>query len=107
MYYEKLNEKGDWFFEELQKIVKNAGLPYQVNHIGSLGSLFFTDQEVVDYESAKTSDTKAYAAYCNYMLNHGIYLAPAQFEAMFISMAHTSAQLEETLEVAADYFQGR
>lgn len=48
MYYEKLNEKGDWFFEELQKIVKNAGLPYQVNHIGSLGSLFFTDQEVVD-----------------------------------------------------------
>ena len=107
MYYEKLNEKGDWFFKELQKIVKNAGLPYQVNHIGSLGSLFFTDQEVVDYESAKTSDTKAYAAYCNYMLNHGIYLAPAQFEAMFISMAHTSAQLEETLEVAADYFQGR
>lgn len=107
MYYEKLNEKSDWFFEELQKIVKNAGLPYQVNHIGSLGSLFFTDQEVVDYESAKTSDTKAYAAYCNYMLNHGIYLAPAQFEAMFISMAHTSAQLEETLEVAADYFQGR
>ena len=107
MYYEKLNEKGDWFFEELQKIVKNAGLPYQVNHIGSLGSLFFTDQEVVDYESAKTSDTKAYAAYCNYMLNHGIYLAPAQFEAMFISMAHTSAQLEDTLEVAADYFQGR
>lgn len=107
MYYEKLNEKGDWFFEELQKIVKNAGLPYQVNHIGSLGSLFFTNQEVVDYESAKTSDTKAYAAYCNYMLNHGIYLAPAQFEAMFISMAHTSAQLEETLEVAADYFQGR
>lgn len=107
MYYEKLNEKSDWFFEELQKIVKNAGLPYQVNHIGSLGSLFFTDQEVVDYESAKTSDTKAYATYCNYMLNHGIYLAPAQFEAMFISMAHTSAQLEETLEVAADYFQGR
>ena len=107
MYYDKLNENGDWFFGELQKIVQKAGLPYRVNHIGSLGSLFFTDQDVVDYESAKTSDTSAYAEYCNYMLNHGIYLAPAQFEAMFLSMAHTSAQLEETLEVAKQYFAGK
>ena len=53
-----------------------ADLPYQVNHVGSIGSLFFTKEKVVDYESAKTSDTVAFAKYCNYMMEHGVYLAP-------------------------------
>ncbi len=103
--YEELNQTGDAFYSELQNIVNEAGLGYQVNHIGSLGSLFFTRQAVVDYESAKTSDTKAYADYCNFMLNHGVYLAPAQFEAMFLSMAHTEGQLEQVLELAREYFR--
>lgn len=102
--YTNLNQTGDWFFSELEKTVREAGLPWQVNHIGSLGSLFFTDKAVTDYESAKTSDTKRYAAYCNYMLNHGVYLAPAQFEAMFLSAAHTRAELEQTLEILRGYF---
>lgn len=102
--YTQLNEMGDSFFTQMQSLVKEAGYSWQVNHIGSLGSLFFTEQPVVDYESAKSSDTKAYAAYCNYMLNHGIYIAPAQFEAMFLSMAHTKEQLAHTLEVAKAYF---
>lgn len=102
--YERLNETGDAFYAGLQKIVSDAGYPYPVNHIGSLGSLFFTDVPVTDYESAKTSDTKAYAAYCNYMLNHGVYPAPAQFEAMFLSMAHTKEQLDTVLELANGYF---
>jgi glutamate-1-semialdehyde 2,1-aminomutase len=102
--YAVLNQKSDRFFEELQKIVDESGRGYHVNHITSLGSLFFTDREVVDYESAQTSDTKAYADYCNYMQNHGIYLAPAQFEAVFISMEHTEEQLARTLELARTYF---
>lgn len=102
--YEELNRTGDTFYSELQNIVKGAGVGWQVNHIGSLGSLFFTEQPVVDYESAKTSDTKAYADYCNFMLNHGVYLAPAQFEAMFLSMAHTKEQLDKVLELAGEYF---
>lgn len=57
--YAALNQKSDRFFEELQKIVDESGRGYHVNHITSLGSLFFTDREVVDYESAQTSDTKA------------------------------------------------
>ena len=104
-YYVKLNEKADRFFADMRQMIEEAGLPYQVNHIASLGSLFFTEHRVSDYESAKTSDTKAYADYCNYMLNHGIYIAPAQFEAMFISMAHLKAQLAVTLEVMRDYFK--
>lgn len=103
--YGKLNESGDYFFGGLQRIVQKAGLPYRVNHIGSVGCLFFTDREVTDYGSAKTSDTDAYAAYCNYMLGHGIYLAPAQTEAMFLSAAHTKSQLDATLEAAETFFR--
>lgn len=102
--YKTLNETGDWFFGEIEKTVREAGLPYRVNHVGSLGSLFFTGEDVVDYESAKTSDTKAYAAYCNYMINHGVYIAPAQFEAMFLSMAHTKDELNRTLATMREYF---
>lgn len=102
--YDELNKRGDYFFGELQDRVRKAGLPYRVNHIGSLGCLFFTDAVVEDYESAKTSDTDAYGAYCRYMLGRGIYLAPAQFEAVFLSTAHTQEVLEKTLEAAGEYF---
>lgn len=104
-YYKTLNENAEWFFAEIQKTVAEAGLPYQVNHVGSIGSLFFTKEKVRDYDSAKTSDTKAFAEYCNYMLNHGVYLAPAQFEAIFLSMAHSKEILEETLQIMKQYFQ--
>ncbi len=103
--YDTLAQNGDYFFTELQNIVQRAGLPYPVCHTGSLGCLFFTGQKVTDYESAKTSDIQAYASYCRYMLSHGIYLAPAQFEAMFLSAAHTREQLDETLEIAESYFK--
>ena len=62
-------------------------------------SAFFTDQEVRDYSSATSSDTKAYAEYFGYMLENGIYVAPSQFEAMFISAAHSDADIEKTIEV--------
>ncbi len=104
-YYKTLNENAECFFKEIQKTVAEAGLPYQVNHVGSIGSLFFTGETVRDYDSAKTSDTKAFAEYCNYMLNHGVYLAPAQFEAIFLSMAHSKEILEETLQIMKQYFQ--
>lgn len=106
-YYQKLNQDADDFYEKIKKTVKEYGFNYTVNHIGSLGCLYFTEQEVVDYESAKTSDTAAFAAYCNHMLKQGVYLAPAQFEAMFVSMAHTGEQLDQVLEAMAGYFSGR
>lgn len=96
-YYVTLNERADNFFGELAEIVRRAVAPCQVNHIGSLGCLFFTEEPVRDYRSAKTSDTKAYAAYCNTMLSQGIYVAPAQFEAMFLSLAHTGEDLQKYL----------
>ena len=101
--YEKLNAAGNYFFGELGDLLQKAGLPYQVTHFGSLGCLFFTGEKVTDYERAKTSDTDAYAAYFQHMLSRGIYLAPAQFEAMFLSTAHTKEMLDETLEAAGEY----
>jgi len=105
-YYRKLNETSDVFFRKLEVAVEASGKPYQVNHIGSLGSLFFTGETVRDYESAKTSDTARYADYCNYMLGRGIYLAPAQFEAMFLSVAHTLQQLDYTVDAVAEHLAG-
>lgn len=70
-----------------------------VNRIGSLMSVFFREGAVTDYASAVKSDTRQYAAYFNYMLNHGIYLAPSQFEAMFLSYAHTKEDIARTCDV--------
>lgn len=97
-YYRQLNETADIFFGEIEKIIARSGKNCRVNHIASLGSIFFTGEEVVDYASAKTADTKAFARYARYMISEGIYVAPSQFEAMFLSLANTKEQLEETLE---------
>ena len=75
------------------------GLKMHVNQIGSLMSAFFTEEEVKDYAGALSSDTEAYAKYFNYMLEHGIYVAPSQFEAMFISGAHSDADIQKTIDV--------
>ena len=74
----------------------------QVNHVGSLMSVFFTKEPVVDYNSATASDTEAYAAYFNAMLQQGIYLAPSQFEAMFVSAVHSKEDLARTIEAMSN-----
>lgn len=76
-----------------------------VNQIGSLMSVFFTGKEVVDYETAMTSDTDMYAKYFCYMLENGINLAPSQFEAMFMSAAHSDEDIETTCKVI-EHFAG-
>lgn len=101
--YEKLNRMSDDFYGSLKKIVQQAKVPCQVNHIGSLGCVFFTKNPVSDYESAKTSDTVKYADYFKYMLEHGVNLAPAQFEAMFLSAAHKKDELDKVLELVQEY----
>lgn len=96
--YTELEKKGELLYGGMGKIVKEKGLNYQMNHVGSLGSLFFTGQPVVDYVSAKSSDTVAFADYFKKMLNMGIHMAPSQFEAMFLSAAHTDEIIMETLD---------
>lgn len=98
--YDKLAEST----RQLADAVRDAfGDRVWVNQIGSLMSVFFTDKPVVDYEAATSSDTEQYADYFNYMLGQGIYLAPSQFEAMFVSNAHGEADLEETCQAVRGY----
>ena len=105
--YKELNEKAGWFYGEIKKLTSESEIPVTVNAEGSLGCIYFTGTEVVDYETAKTSDTEAYGRYFHYMLEHGIHLAPAQFEAMFLSAAHTKGDLEEVLDVMRGFFGGK
>lgn len=105
--YTRIYRKGEYLFEGIQKILKENEVPYQVNHTASLGCIFFTSEKVTDYTSAKTADTKAFAEYFKYMLNHGVHLAPSQFEAMFLSDAHTQEELDLTLELVEQYVKTR
>ena len=73
-----------------------------VNQAGSLLGMFFTGQRVTDYETATSSDTAAYAAYFGRMIERGIYLAPSQYEAMFVSAAHGEEEIERTCEAVRD-----
>ncbi len=101
--YAKLNRAGDEFFAALDGILSDAGVPHCVNHVGSLGCVFFTPEKVGNYAEAQTSDTGRYAAYFKHMLGSGIYLAPSQFEAMFLSTAHTPEDLRRTLDAVREF----
>ena len=73
-----------------------------MNRVGSMFTFFFTDQPVTDYESAKRSDTAALRPLLPHMLERGIYLAPSQFEAAFVSAAHTEEDIRRTAEAARE-----
>jgi glutamate-1-semialdehyde 2,1-aminomutase len=95
--YEKLEDRAAALCREWNKIVKGHHA-----RIGSLFCTFFTDREVVDYASARTSDTKRYARFFHAMLDRGVYLAPSQFEVGFLSLAHSEQDIEQTIRAAAE-----
>ena len=99
--YERLEKKTAKIADAVRQA---AGNKVCVNQIGSLMSIFFTGEEVVDFDSAMTADVKAYAAYFGHMLDHGIYVAPSQFEAMFVSDAHTEEDITKTIAVMQQWF---
>ena len=89
----------------LSEAAHKAGVPFTVNRVGSMFTFFFTEQPVTDYESAKRSDTERFGRFFRLMLDRGIYLAPSQFEAAFLSAAHSEADIDATLEAAAECFE--
>lgn len=99
--YRKLEARSRQLEEGMRDNLKRLGRYYCINRVGSMFTLFFTEQKVSDYGSAKTSNTNAFALYFREMLAAGIYLPPSQFEAAFLSMAHTVVDIERTL--AANY----
>jgi glutamate-1-semialdehyde 2,1-aminomutase len=85
---------------------QSAGIPIQAAAVGSMWGFFFADQPVTDYASARRADTARYARFYHAILDRGVYLAPSQFEATFVSTAHDDAVVTQTLEAAAEAFRG-
>jgi glutamate-1-semialdehyde 2,1-aminomutase len=100
--YEAIDELAKKLVAGLRKALVDADVAAQVNSIGSLATIFFAPQAVVNYADAKRSDTKLYGRFFREMLNRGIFLAPSQFEAAFVSAAHTSADIDRTITAATD-----
>ncbi len=97
--YPELERNSSFLEQQFAENIRNANVKATQTRVGSMLCLFFTNQEVSDYESAIISDTNAFTKYFRAMLDVGIYLAPSQFEAMFVSMAHGDEDLERTVEV--------
>ena len=103
LFFSALNAKSDDFFTALDTALTENGITHCLNHVGSLGCVFFTEGPVRDYASAQKSDTELFTRWFTHMLDRGIYLAPSQFEAMFLSAAHTQEDLELTLKAAKEF----
>ncbi len=97
-FHKALNEKSAKLWDGLGENLKKLGLAYGFNSVGSLGCMFFADGPVRSFADAVRSDTKKYAAYFHGMLDKGVALAPAQFEAMFVSGSHSDEDLEKTVK---------
>jgi glutamate-1-semialdehyde 2,1-aminomutase len=103
--YQTLDERSAALAEGIGNEAKRAGIPLMEHRVGSMMTSFFTSEPVVDWDSAKRSDTKRYGRFFHRMLEQGIYLAPSQFEAAFLSIAHTSADIERTIKAARTAFK--
>ena len=101
-FYENLDKKADLLATGLEKAAEKAGVKARVDRAGSMLGLFFTDRDVKNFEDAKTSDLDMFAAYYKGMLEKGIYLAPSQFEALFVSAAHEVEHIDKTIEAAEE-----
>ncbi len=100
--YDELTQLAQRLVVGLRAEVAGSGIPARVNAIGSLATVFFTSEPVKDYAGAKRSDTKQYAKFFREMLDRGIFLAPSQFEAAFVSAAHTFPDIDRTLAAARE-----
>jgi glutamate-1-semialdehyde 2,1-aminomutase len=90
----------------LREAAREAGVPSTFNRVGSMFTAFFTDRQVTDFASARTSDTTRFGDYFRSMLKNGVNLAPSQFEAAFLSLAHTRADIGKTVEAARKSLKG-
>ncbi len=101
-FYEDLDKKANLLATGLEKAAEKAGVNAKVDRAGSMVGLFFTDRDVKNFEDAKTSDLDMFSAYYKGMLEKGIYLAPSQFEALFVSIAHETEHIDKTIKAAEE-----
>ena len=102
--YPRLDKLSNQLVAGVAAAAKDAGVPICYNRVGSMFSWFFTSGPVTDWASASKSDTKAFARFFQAMLDNGVYLPPSQFEAAFLSTAHTEQDIQQTIAVAKQAF---
>jgi glutamate-1-semialdehyde 2,1-aminomutase len=105
--YKTLEKSSAELEQGLRDVAREAGIPAVINRVGSMFTSFFTDRKVKDFASAKTSDTVRFGNFFRAMLKNGVNLAPSQFEAAFMSLAHTRADIANTVEAARKSLKGQ
>ncbi len=103
--YESLAEKSKRLAAGLAEAARKSGIAARVDHVGSMLGMFFTDREVTDFEAAKTCDLELFSAFYRGMRQAGIYLAPSQFEVLFLSAAHSDEHIDATVNAAHQVLQ--
>lgn len=102
--YDQLEARSEKLADGLADAARKAGVTACINRVGSMLTAFFQAGPVIDWTTAARSDTGLYGRFFHAMLSRGVYLAPSQYEALFVSLAHTDEQIDETLEAAEDAF---
>ena len=103
-FYERLEDLGDRWQRGMHEVASEGDVPFTINQVGSMVSIFFTGETVTDFSSAACSDMEAFKDFFWHMLRRGVYLAPSPYEAGFISTAHSEEDLEKTFEAAREWF---
>lgn len=104
--YQRLEASAIFLEDGLRRAAEVSETPVRINRAGSMLTMFFTADPVTDFASARRSDTQRYAAFFRRMLSRGVFLPPSQFEAVFVSLAHTDAEIAETIEAARESLAG-
>jgi glutamate-1-semialdehyde 2,1-aminomutase len=100
--YDRLEQLGRRLAEGLGQAADAAGVPHRLNRVGSMWTLFFAPGPVTDYDTAKQADTARFARFFWAMMDRGVYLPCSQFEAAFLSAAHTEGQIDQTVAAARE-----
>lgn len=102
-HYTELEDKTAYLEKGLDDALSQSGFPYYINRVGSMISIFFTDERPTDFDSAIKTDAERFKSYFHHLLDSGIYLPPASYEAWFLSNAHTYADLDATIEATRSW----
>ena len=105
-FYEHLAETTQMLADGLSRAAQKAGISAKVGHVGSMLGMFFADQEVNNFDDAKKCDLERFSAFYNGMRENGIYIAPSQFEVLFVSAAHSAADIDQTIQAAETVLSG-
>jgi len=102
--YQEFERKADILEAGITKAAEKYGIPVTFNRAGSMIGFFFTNEDVINYDTAKKSNLEFFAAYYREMANQGVFLPPSQFEGLFLSTAHSDEDIEKTIAAAERAF---